>query len=989
MNKPLPSAARAAACFVIWTTFSTAVLVGQQAPAPASRDAEEKKDELQTLDRFVVTGSYIPTAETAIDAGVSPVIRIDRLTIAQTGVTNTTELLQQLPIANANSVPVSNNATGFTPGASAISLRGLGPEATLILLNGRRIAMYPVGVGGSTAFVDLNSIPLAAIDSIEILKDGASSIYGADAVAGVINIKMRRGIDGSEAHVSYGNTVAKDSAEVVANIATGATTPQMNVIVGANYSTKAGIMNRDRSYSAVPPFLSTNSSPANLELSRFAVAAALGQSVNAPIPGVPINQPFFFGHSGAVEGNTGSRPASQYSYSLGRTSTYNYNEVSMTYPEIERKGAFGSVERKLFKTDNIKAHLDLLYQNVTIENQLASTATGDFTSPVSNEIIIPARTPTPILTVVVPLLGGIFAVAPGTVVPPFSFAGPGTQIINGTAQRLAPAGAYNPFNPFNQDIADGSRARLTEFGNRINETEIEAFMFNTGIKAENIASRWNFEVGFSFSSIEDQTRSQMTSASRFNDLLNANSPIFDPRSSDYVGTSTPYNPFGYYRDPIPGNAALADYGRVRLRHDDRSTLGQLSFVVSTAELFKLPHGGLGLAIGGDYRREQLTQEPDNLSTSRDIIGESPRAVTVAQRKIGGVFAEGRLPMGPWMEGSASIRHEKFFSSGRDVAVPKFGLRVRPLGNQLTLRTSYSKGFREPSLYELYSSPITALVEIQDPFDGFVEPEQPVTLRGNRNLEAEKTDYLNAGFVWTPTIYRLKGLSLGADYWEVTRKGTVEANPQWTVYREYGLIPGGPLPGESVLFTSSGFIAVVNSLFFNVGRTEASGWDFSAAYQLPTDTLGRWEFMTVWAWTRRFKRAAVEGVPVVDVLGLDSTGSGDNGFLEWRGRVNLNWAYKGFSVFVSGNYMDGFEDEDANGNVRFVDDTFTMDAQVSYSFRQHRKWFLRDTKVSVGARNILDRDPPLAIGGGQNSTGYPGHLYNAENLFWYAGVTRKF
>src|SRR4030095_9238186 len=97
-----------------------------------------------------------------------------------------------------NSVPISNNATGFTPGATAISLRGLGPDATLVLINGRGGANYPVGVGGSTAFVDLNSIPLTAVENIEVLKDGASAIYGADAVAGVININLRRGIDGSE-----------------------------------------------------------------------------------------------------------------------------------------------------------------------------------------------------------------------------------------------------------------------------------------------------------------------------------------------------------------------------------------------------------------------------------------------------------------------------------------------------------------------------------------------------------------------------------------------------------------------------------------------------------------------------------------------------------------------------------------------------------------------------------------------------------------------
>jgi outer membrane cobalamin receptor len=279
----------------------------QVAPAPSG--ANSSATDPQKLDAFVVTGSYIPSTETAIEAGTSPVVRFDRKEIEESGATNTAELLQKITVANANSVPISNNATGFTPAASAISLRGLGPEATLVLINGRRVASYPVGVGGSTAFVDLNSIPLSAIENIEVLKDGASAIYGADAVAGVINIKLRRGIDGSEVLFSYGNTTDKDSSEIVASAVTGVVTDKANILIGLNYYRKASILYSDRDYSAVSPQLSTNSSPYNLELSRFAVAAALGQNVNAPIAGTG-GAAIFFAQSGAAAGNNGTRPAS-------------------------------------------------------------------------------------------------------------------------------------------------------------------------------------------------------------------------------------------------------------------------------------------------------------------------------------------------------------------------------------------------------------------------------------------------------------------------------------------------------------------------------------------------------------------------------------------------------------------------------------------------------------------------------------------------------
>lgn len=973
-----------AAALALWAGLSltTGNVRGQAAPA-APDPAQPKK-----LDAFVVTGSYIPSTETAIEAGHSPVVRIDRKAIEESGATNTAELLQKITVANAGSVPISNNATGFTPGASSISLRGLGPEATLILINGRRVAPYPVGVGGTTAFVDLNSIPLSAIDSIEVLKDGASALYGADAVAGVINVKLRRGMSGSEMQVSYGNTTDKDSAEIVANLVTGANTDKLSLIVGFNFYRKGAIMNSDRDYSAVAPFLSSNSSPFNLLLSRFAISAALGQPVGAPIRGVSNFALSIFGQSGADAANTGQRPASQYTYSGGRTATFNPNEYAMSYPDVRRVGAMAFGERKVFGTDNVKAYGDFSYQMVDVEYQMAPSATGDFSTPGQVDLIIPARTASPILTVSVPALGGAFAVPAGTAATPGLFVGPGTRVVNGTVQRLAAPGAFNPFNPFNQDIADDSRGRLFEFGNRIIRNATDAILFATGLRGENVAGKWNFDGSFSYSSIRDHTSSRLDSASRFNEAVNANSPIFNPRSPSYIGTTTPYNPFGYFRNPAAVHPAIVNHVRVTVRDENESTLGQLHAVVSTRDLFKLPAGGVGLAFGGDFRREQLKQTPTGFGLAGDVIGFAPSAVTRAQRKIGGLFVETRFPIFSSLEVGASARHEKFYTSGRDVTVPKVSLRWQPVARQLTLRSSYSEGFREPSLYELYSSPISVLSAISDPRDFFVEPEQPITLRGNRRLEAEKSDYFNGGFVWSPTRSGLKGLTLGADFWAVTRDGTVRANPQNTVFRAFGL-SGAPLPGESVLFSSSGSISVVNALFYNVGRTVVEGWDFSGGYQLPTDSLGRWELSTVWTLMTRFDQAVVQGVPLRSVLGADSTGVAADGYLKLKGRVNLNWAYKGFGVYAGGTYTDGFDDTDRSGNAYHVGDRFIIDTQVSYAFRATAKPAMRDTRINVGVRNLADWDPPQAYGGGGNTTGYPGGLYTAEGRFWYVSVKRKF
>ena len=242
-------------------------------------------------ERVIVTGSNIPTAE---EVGPNPVLNINRDLINKRGERNAEELIRNLPVANANGVPVSNNATGFTSGASSISLRGFDPSATLVLVDGKRIAVYPIGTGGTFSFVDLFSIPKAAIDSIEILKDGASTTYGADAVAGVVNIKLRHNYRGAEATIEYGNTLDKDAGEFSADLIFGVGDDKTQVTGTMNYYHHNSVFNHDRGFSARPPFLSSNASPENLQLTRAGVLPALGLPAD-PFPNInPASNPTLF-----------------------------------------------------------------------------------------------------------------------------------------------------------------------------------------------------------------------------------------------------------------------------------------------------------------------------------------------------------------------------------------------------------------------------------------------------------------------------------------------------------------------------------------------------------------------------------------------------------------------------------------------------------------------------------------------------------------------
>ena len=429
-------------------------------------------------ERIIVTGSNIPTAQ---EVGPNPVLNINRDLINKSGERTAEALIKDLPIANGGGVPISNNGTGFTPGASAISLRGLGPQETLLLIDGRRVAPYPIGNGGTSSFFDLRSIPEAAIESIEVLKDGASTTYGADAVAGVVNIKLRHDYKGVQAQVGYGNTLDKDSGEFRANVVFGIGDGNTNVTGVIDYYHRNSIFNRDRGYSAVPIFLSTNSTPENLSLQFDQVVAAggtpppgFGPFAQSPQNGFPDGLPsIFFGH--APFGSNGLSPASAYTYTAARSSFFNFNQFSSSYPQIENYGGFVAFDHKWFG-DQLVIYGDLYYQNASSHDELAPSATGSFQTAGQVTLAIPPKT-------------NLNGVAP-----------PGTPTFEET---LIPADAFNPFNPFNQIISGGSRARLLEFGNRLFDNVTDSFLVTLGARGDKLFDgTWGYDFGFRYSQVK-------------------------------------------------------------------------------------------------------------------------------------------------------------------------------------------------------------------------------------------------------------------------------------------------------------------------------------------------------------------------------------------------------------------------------------------------------------------------------------------------------
>src|SRR5947199_2007541 len=457
-------------------------------------------------------------------------------------------------------------------------------------------------------FIDLNSIPEAAIESIEILKDGASTTYGADAVAGVVNIKLRHDYrNGAEASVQYGNTTDKDSGEFITSAVFGVGNDTTNVTGVLNYYHRNSIFQKDRVYSAVPPFLSSNASPYNLSLSSDVAAAAGGANLS------PGGTEF----AAAPDLTNGVAPASAYKYGLGRLNRFNFNMTASSFPSSERYGGYLAADHKVFG-DQMVLYADGYYENVQVHNEAAPPATGNFQTKGQVTLAIPPQSP----------LNGV--------------APPNTPTF---AETGVPADAFNPFNPFEQIISGATRARLAEFGNRLFDNETDAWLSTIGIKGDKLFDgSWGYDTGFRYSQLKNVQTGTQVSASRFNRILNQADPIFDPTSPQFIGTTVAFNPFGDYRVPISSNSATVEFARVHPKDEDTSKLATLDATIYTTDLFHLPAGGVGLAVGGQWRREQLSENPDILNLEGDIVGNSPVPGAQGSRNSYAIYAETRIPI---------------------------------------------------------------------------------------------------------------------------------------------------------------------------------------------------------------------------------------------------------------------------------------------------------------------------------------------------------
>jgi iron complex outermembrane receptor protein len=467
---------------------------------------------------------------------------------------------------------------------------------------------------------------------------------------------------------------------------------------------------------------------------------------------------------------------------------------------------------------------------------------------------------------------------------------------------------------------------------------------------------WGYDLSFRYSEIKNTQSGQLVSNTLFNRVLNANDPFFDPTSPQFIGTTVPFNPFtDALRGTFPSNDLPIGAATIFPKDVDISKLATLDLNIYTTELFKLPGGGVGMAFGGQFRRENLDQRPDQTAIVGDQVGSSRTAITHGGRKDFAFFSEISVPIiSPEMgipgfhslEFNGSGRYEEFRNNDTNVLVPKVGLRWQPLDDSLTVRGTWGEGFREPSLIELFSSPTASLTPVNDRQTGNFDPETTFEFRGNQNLQPEDSRALSFGLVYTPKF--VPGLTVSLDFWGIDRTGVVFQPTGQQVADDVFNNGAGATLGTVERDPGTGLITRISTQFLNAGTEKAKGLDMGVQYQYQIPNgWGTLTSLTQATYLDSFEQQIIVGLRTIDpqtglpfvekeLSGRDSTGTSDDAYLKWKGISRIDWAWNHFDVNATARYTAGFKEGAFFGlhfghpkGEHYVKATWMFDTQASY------------------------------------------------------------
>src|ERR1700693_703129 len=905
----------------------TGTNLAPNAAAPATTEA--------TAERVVVTGSNIPTAE---EVGPNPVDTYRRDDITRLGVRTPTDLVLRLP-ASTGSNTTENNTNGGD-GSTRISLRGIDPKETLVLQDGRRLAVGGSGTAGAQS-IDFNQFPLGLIDHIDILKDGASPVYGTDAVAGVVNVFMIHRFRGLEIYASYGNTnlgFAGDRGEESAYLLAGTGDDKTNIVVYAGIYNAAAIYSRDVAISNDADKSTfggidvRSSNMAGRVQGRYFLGLATQPQKSAvgglltPTPHASANA---FTDTQYVRSDASTRAGGNRTGTTGITyerAAFNFADLTPDLAPTDREYLYGSFDRDLCDK-YLTVFADFRYFRQFWDGGLAPTPftpdvwsdTGGF-SPAA----ISATNP------LAPVGAHPFGISSaGISVPTQNAFNPftvGDYTSNGGFNGATPIFSIASAAPPGTGLPTGANNASREAGLRTDKITTNNYEFTGGLKgnlgefsnAWDQLKTWEWEFGLRYN---ESNRVQ-----RFGGIVNNNALrtfLLDTRPA------TAFNPFGLNKN----TKTVINQVFVTTHDVEESVLLTEDFAVR-GDLFNLPGGAVRFAIGGVHEGDTYSDQPDPLTTTGQTTGSTNSQPTRGNRDSWSIFWETRvLVTGPtWnFPGAYSVelwyaeRFESYSDFGQPER-PKFDVRWQPIDQSLTFRAAYIEAFHAPTLFELFLGSSQSFPNVRDAQNGKItalnpsglptgtEPQVQQILQGNPTLQPEIAYEYTYGGVLTPGKWwaPLQGLTLSADFIHIDIRGfTTTLDPQFLIDHE-NLFPsqvqrGAPLGAG--FSPTLGPIINLATPFQNLGREVLSAWDFEVVEIFETSRLGHGDWGTFTATWNETYMADVDIQAIMNGKRLTAVGQFGGGFQGVNGGGSFThnrWYASLFYDGPNGSWMQGID-----------------------------------------------------------------------------------
>ncbi|MFC4256462.1 TonB-dependent receptor [Altererythrobacter xixiisoli] len=991
----------------------------QSAPAPAPDQAEAEPNVI------TVVGSQIKRSAVA---GTLPVTVVDAQAIATTGAISGDDLFRTLP---SNGSLLTNNVN-FNAGINAvrgdvasINLRSLGTGNTLTLINGRRMVQHPGSQSGEESIpittYNMNSLPVLGVQRVEVLRDGASALYGADAVAGVVNTVLQTDYEGLKLSATYRTPEQTSSDELVFNGQAGFSFNEgrTRLSLFGSFSRQTALHTRDRWFSrsedkrdlvAGTDFegdLDFRGTTDNTPWGQFALGRPVRQNGNLITSATGL----FHIQPGSYAGCT-----AQLSDSLclddGRIDEslwLDRNADRDLFPAVRRTNLFAVASHEFSQQAELYAEISYYGANSVIQREgLTPLATTPLVIPANNywNPFGPVRFSDGRLNP--NRLPGIDAPEEGIPI-----------VINNSAT--------------------GTRVQLVDTGPIVVDVDTSSYRALLGLRGQ--IGNWDYDAAALYSEARTRDTSNLVSSTLFQRAL-ANE------------TSSAYNLFngGSLTSPTVGDGtpnpqSVIDAITVDATRLNKTSLFLADFKVSNPRLVSLWAGDVGFAAGVEFRHETLTEDRDprqdgtitftdlvtGVNYASDILGSSASADLFGKRDVYSAFAELTVPLVnpdlniPLMRRldiqlAGRVEH---FSDVGGVFTPRFTASWEVIRG-IKLRGAYAEGFKAPNLILLNSPPTGRVSAVRDWYRcqaalnkgqiatlgacGTVGNAQAESLRiSNVDLKPEYNNSHSFGVVLEPLF--VPGLTITADYWSIKQRGihglfglanfsALDYAARLAGGSEASVIRQAITPEDIAFFAGSGLapageIIQVLDPFLNLDSRLTRGIDIAVDYRLSDTPLGDFRFgIQASRLLEAYQTVSSQGAEIIALNepAIAVSAGGDlleqNGRPKWQGNASLNWASGNWSAGAFAQYVGAFDNTGAINDVTNafyrVGSWFTVNTNVEYRFALSGS-DVPNARLRLGVNNLFDRDPPLTNG----AIGYNAGLHTPFGRTWYATTTVEF